>query len=441
TWTNVVRRIPGLPKNTWCSRVEASHFAAGTAYVSFDGHRTDDCTTYLYRTADFGQTWTSIRGNLPFGWVHVIREDDRNKNLLVTGMEFGVFATLDGGHTWFSLRHNLPTVAVHDLAIHPGRHDLIIGTHGMGIYILDDISALREMDENVLAAEAHLFTVRPVTQYIMGSLRENYSRPVFVGNNPAYGPILTAYFAAAPKTKPIIRVKDSAGEEVYKTELPLTAGLHRLNWNLQSIPRTEKGEKAVTVGPVFSALPFVSPGDFSAELELDGRAFTRAFAVQPDPRFDWPEEDRVAQKTAVAEVITIHSALSRAVTALSGVKREAEDLRKKMDQNKDLGEKAGPSLAALDNALQPLSAEIMPRPFDSGEAGLAQKLLMAGASVSNYPGRPTEMELSQIKEMKAKVAGLLERLNVFIRDRLPDLNKSLEENGLKAVKVPKEVVF
>ena len=441
TWTNVVRRIPGLPKNTWCSRVEASHFAAGTAYASFDGHRTDDDTTYLYKTADFGQTWTSIKGNLPFGWVHVIREDDRNKNLLVAGMEFGVFASLDGGQTWFSLRHNLPTVAVHDLAIHPRRHDLIIGTHGMGIYILDDISALREMDQNVLAVEAHLFDVRPVTQFIMGSLRENYSRPAFVGNNPTYGLILTVYFSSTPKTRPFLRVKDSLGEEVYKAELPLTEGLHRLYWNLQSIPKTEKGEKPVISGPVLSALPFVSPGEFSAELELDGRTFTRPFTVQPDPRFNWPEDERVAQRTAVADVINLHSALSRAVTALSGVKREAEDLRKQIDQNKDLGEKAGPSLSALENALQPLSSEIMPRPFDSGEAGLAQKLLVAGSSIANYPGRPTEMELSQIKDMKAKVAGLLDRLNVFIRDRLLDLNKGLEEKGLKAVKVPKEVVF
>jgi hypothetical protein len=297
------------------------------------------------------------------------------------------------------------------------------------------------MDENILAAEAHLFDLRPVTQFIMGNLRETYSRPAFVGNNPPYGLILTAYFGSTPKTKPFLRVKDSLGEEIYKAELPLTEGLHRLYWNLQSIPKTEKEEKPVISGPVFSALPFVSPGEFSAELELDGRTCTRAFIVQPDPRFEWPEEDRVAQKTAVAEVINLHSALSRAVTALSGIKREAEDLRKQIDQNKDLGDKAGLSLSALENALQPLSSEIMPRPFNSGEPGLAQKLLMAGASLANYPGRPTEMELSQIKSMKAKVAGLLDRLNIFIRDGLPDLNKGLEENGLKSVKVPKEVVF
>ena len=441
TWTNVVRRIPGLPQNTWCSRVEASHFAAGTAYASFDGHRTDDNGTYLYKTKDFGRSWTSIKGNLPFGWVHVVREDLHNKNLLFAGTEFGIFATLDGGLTWFSLRNNLPTVAVHDLAIHPRDQDLIIGTHGMGIYILDDITPLREMDPSVLAAEAHLFSVRPATQFIMGSLRESYARPVFVGNNPPFGPTLTSYFASAPKTKPILRVRDSRGEEVYKTELPLKEGLYRLNWNMQSIPRTEKGEKPFMAGPLFTAMPFVSPGEFSVELELEGRTLARTLVIRPDPRFEWSEEDRLAQRRAMAETISLHFTLSQALTALSGVKREADDLRKQLDQDKALAEKAGRALSALETALQPLSADILPRPFDVQEAGLTQRLLMLGASISGYPGRPTEMEISQIKEMKDKVAALIGRLNVFIRDELPGLNKDLAEKGLKAVKAPKEIVF
>jgi len=297
------------------------------------------------------------------------------------------------------------------------------------------------MDGNVLAAEAHLFSIRPATQFILGSRRENYSRPAFAGNNPPYGPLFTVYFGAPPKAKPTLRVKDNLGEEVYKTELPLRDGLHRLNWNLQSVPKTEKGEKPVLSGPIISALPFISPGEFSLELELEGRTLKQPFTVQPDPRFEWPEEDRSAQRAAVAEVISLHSALSRAVTALSGIKKETEELRKQIDQNKDLGQKAGSSLAALEEALLPLNSEIMPRPFDSGEPGLAQRLLVTSASLVTYPGRPTEMEMSQVKEMKTKVAGLLEKLNGFLRERLPGLNKNLEEKGLKAVKVPPEVVF
>jgi photosystem II stability/assembly factor-like uncharacterized protein len=101
SWENVVENIPGLPKNTWCSRLEASHFEAGTAYAAFDGHRMDDYSTYLYTTNDFGKSWKSIKSGLPFGWVHVIREDIRNKNLLFVGTEFGIFASLDRGRTWF----------------------------------------------------------------------------------------------------------------------------------------------------------------------------------------------------------------------------------------------------------------------------------------------------------------------------------------------------
>ena len=141
--------------------MEASHFDAGTAYASFDGHRTDDYRTYLYATADFGKTWRPLAQGLPFGWVHVVREDLVNRNLLFAGTEFGVHASLDGGRSWFSLRNNLPTVAVHDIAIHPRERDLIIGTHGRGIWVLDDISFLREMSEALLASDFRLFGVRP----------------------------------------------------------------------------------------------------------------------------------------------------------------------------------------------------------------------------------------------------------------------------------------
>ena len=132
TWTNVVKKIRGLPPNTWCSRIEASHFEAGTAYAAFDGHRHDDYGTYVYKTTDYGDTWKSIKGNLPLGWVHVIKEDLKNKNLLFVGTEFGIFASLDSGLSWFSLKNNLPTTAVRDIAIHPRENDLIIGTHGRG---------------------------------------------------------------------------------------------------------------------------------------------------------------------------------------------------------------------------------------------------------------------------------------------------------------------
>jgi hypothetical protein len=140
SWRNVVKNISGLPPSTWCARIETSHFQKGKAYAAFDVHRYDDYRTYVFKTTDYGKTWTSLRASLPCGWAHVIREDSFNRNLLFVGTEFGVYASLDDGMSWFSLNNNLLTVAVRDIAIHPRDRDLIIGTHGRGIWILDDFT-------------------------------------------------------------------------------------------------------------------------------------------------------------------------------------------------------------------------------------------------------------------------------------------------------------
>jgi len=255
TWKNVVKNIKDLPPNTWCSRIEASHFDQGTAYAAFDGHRHDDYNTYLYKTDDFGKTWTSLKGNLPFGWIHVVRGDLINKKLLYVGTEFGLYASLDGGQTWFSLQNNLPTVAVRDIAVHPKENDLIIGTHGRGIWILDDIKPLQEMNPQVFKSDFHLFGIRPANLYYMSSSGEPSSRPVYSGKNPDYGMILTAYVKDKPKEKPKIFIKNTEGETVHEFTLPTRKGILRHVWNLQIIPKTKDGKVVKPTGVGMIALP------------------------------------------------------------------------------------------------------------------------------------------------------------------------------------------
>ncbi len=270
TWKNVAPAIPGLPRHTWCSRVEASHFDAGTAYASFDGHRTDDYRTYLYATADFGKTWKPLANGLPFGWVHVVREDPVNRNLLFAGTEFGVHASLDAGRSWFSLRNNLPTVAVHDIAVHPREGDLIIGTHGRGIWILDDIAFLREMSEAVLASEFHLFSIRPVYYPLTSLKAESFGRPAFLGKNPPVGASVTTWLKSDLKEKVRIAVKDASGKLLGEMELGSKAGLQRAVWNLQVVPEASDGQKYPPTQAVFGALPVAFPGRYSVEIAPGG---------------------------------------------------------------------------------------------------------------------------------------------------------------------------
>ena len=140
--------MPGLPANHvyWISRIDASHFDAGTAYVAVDGHRSDDLKPYLFVTRDYGQTLESIAGNLPpFGNIQVVREDPKNQDLLYVGTEFGLYISLDGGKKWQKFMNNLPTARVDDILVHPRDNDLIVATHARGIWIADDITPLQQL--------------------------------------------------------------------------------------------------------------------------------------------------------------------------------------------------------------------------------------------------------------------------------------------------------
>src|SRR5262245_3728294 len=166
TFKNVVDKVPNVPKETHVSRVEASHFDAGGAYVTFDGHRTDDHKPYVVKTTDYGESWTSIAGNLPEGNVNVIREDPKNRNLLYLGTEYAFFISLDGGRSWKRFMNGLPTVRIDDILVHPRDNDLIVGTHGRSIWIIDDISPLQQMNEEATKGDAYVFDVRPATAWI-----------------------------------------------------------------------------------------------------------------------------------------------------------------------------------------------------------------------------------------------------------------------------------
>jgi len=239
TWKNVAANIPVLASNNFqISRVEPSHYDAGTCYVAVDGHRADDHKPYVFITKDFGETWKSVSGNLPFGNVNVVREDGKNKNLLFVGTEYGLFVTLNGGGEWKKFMTGLPTVRIDDLLIHPRDGDLIAGTHGRGIWICDDISALQQMNDKVMASNAHLFDVRPGVQWLNDV---TYSRSIggqknFKGENPQPGTAITYYLTAPPTSDVKLTISDITGKVVRNLTAKKDVGLNRVQWNLRGDP-------------------------------------------------------------------------------------------------------------------------------------------------------------------------------------------------------------
>jgi photosystem II stability/assembly factor-like uncharacterized protein len=239
-WTNVRDKITGDP-GYWVSRVEAGHHDAAVAYVSVTGLRNDDFKPYVWKTTDYGQTWTSIAGNLPAnGSVNVIREDRQNPNLLFAGTDFGLYATLDGGKTWSRMKNGLPTNPVHDLQIHPREKEVIVGTHGRGMFIAD-ISALEGLTPQAMNADAALFSIVPAVQWVQPP------RPVtasinFNGQSRPAGVTINYYLKSAVSSA---RVQVFDGTRmIADTAGPTAAGIQTVRWNLQSRRELTETERA-----------------------------------------------------------------------------------------------------------------------------------------------------------------------------------------------------
>jgi photosystem II stability/assembly factor-like uncharacterized protein len=239
-WAKLNDRIPGNP-GYWVSRVVASSHAPGTAYVTFTGLRNDDFRAFAYKTTDYGQTWTSIAGNLPAKSINVIREDPYNPNLLFVGVDFGVYFTIDGGKIWQEMKNGLPTQPVHDLKIHPREHDLIVATHGRGIFITD-ISALEEMSERTLAEDFHLFDVESKVKWT--TRRANASASTnFDGESEPNG-ILVSYLQKVPAPGDVTVRIIQGTRIVAETKGPNAAGMNQVLWNLRATPVTIPGQPA-----------------------------------------------------------------------------------------------------------------------------------------------------------------------------------------------------
>jgi len=443
SWTNVIAGVPGLPKHTWCSRVEASHFDPGTAFAAFDGHRTDDYATYLYKTMDFGRSWKSIKGNLPFGWIHVVREDPKNRNLLYAGTEFGVFASLDGGATWFTLKNNLPTVAVHDIAVHPRENDLIIGTHGRGVWILDDVSYLQEMSETVLNSSFHLFKARPATLFWSTVRGELYGKPGFLGKNPPLGIMVTTWSKIDIKEKTRIAVKDGAGAGETLTEFDLNqkAGLQRDTWNFQFLPAAADGKKYPASG-IGASLPSVRPGVYTLEINLGGTVYSCPAQVLADPRIEFPQDQWTAQKDFLGQLLKVSKKLALAVTAVRNIRRHLDALQpeiiKAPPEKSTLLRRAWHDFFAN---FAKLEKDILPRDILASQLSLEQslrgyslsiQLTILGESIARYPSAPTTTELAQFNEISALIDARVKNLNALIATELLKFNQLLKDSGLKS---------
>src|SRR4051794_40188964 len=332
-WTNITARVPGLPPNTYVSSLLPSHFVAGRVYATFDGHFNDDYRPYVYASEDFGQTWKPIVSGLPETGTHRLREDLTNPRLLFLGHEKGLHLSIDAGATWVAMNAGMPNVPVDDLLIHPRDHDLVIGTHGRSIWIVDDIGPLEAMNAEVLSSAASLLP-SPRAQLLKIYNRQAwYGAGQYFAPNPDFGGVITYYLRDAASADVNIEIQDPSGAVVRTLTGPGKRGLNRVSWDLRLAPPVAEERDAPAVGGFGGAPtgPEVLPGKYAVVLKTAAapRPLTTSLTIEGDPRVTFADADRRTRQKALLDLYELEKSLgvarasARALSAqLATVKRD-----------------------------------------------------------------------------------------------------------------------
>ena len=480
-----VEKLPEVPELAYVSRIVASNHDANTVYVAIENHQNADFKPYLFKSTDAGRTWISIKSNLPAnGPVWAIAEDHVNPNLLFVGNEFGLFFTIDGGQKWIQLRGGLPTIQVRDLAIQKRENDLVLGTFGRGIYILDNYTPLRLLKPEMLRQDGLLFPVKDALMYIQsqplgGRGKSFQGESFYTAENPPFGATFTYYLKEDLKTKKtkrqdadrdaqrrnsaitlpsssdlraeeeeeapavIFTITDSSGRVVRRLTGPITAGMQRVSWDLRypapslPPPPNPESEDPFSDGP---AGPLVMPGAYKVSVakRVDG-AFTslgqaQEFQVTVEGQDRMSPSDRTALVEFQQKVARLQRAVQGAQATANSLKPRLAAIRRALLETPAAPEKLLDDAAALDKRTNQIL-----RAFQ-GDQALRQRNMNQTPSISERVGnitgsqrmstsRPTQTQIDQYAAAAQDFESVLGQLRQLIEGDLARLEKQMEAAG------------
>jgi hypothetical protein len=284
-WTDLTSNLTeaGAPEEYYVSRIFASHHDPETAYVVKTGFQRDDFRPFIHKTTDFGKTWISIAGNIPEGVIHVIVEDKKNPDLLFVGKEFAVWVTIEGGNNWISMKNNMPTQDIFDLLIHPRENDLVVGTYGRGLYVTD-ITPLQELNDEVLAKDAFLFSIEPKVQWVYKRRQNPFGQRQFSVPNETFGIIINYYLKDKAKDRIQVTIQDLLGKEIAKLKGSTKAGLNRIVWNMRrQLTQEEKDQIKESSRMQRRQGELVPPGDYIVIMQIGDKTLKRIAKIRKMP--------------------------------------------------------------------------------------------------------------------------------------------------------------
>lgn len=430
TWVNVAGQVPGLPPGTWVSHVEASRHAEGTAYVTFDGHYAGDMRTYVYRTTDFGSTWESLATDAVEGYAHVIREDPVSPDLLFLGTEFGLFISVDRGRSWARFEGGFPRkVAVRDLAVHPREHDLIVATHGRGIYILDDITPLRHLTGEVLEREVALLPSRPTELLVPASVQEYPGDEEFIGSNPAEAASIVYYLRRRALFGDLrVEIYDAEGKLVRSLPGGRRRGLNRVEWPMRLRPPRVPPATSLVAQPFALMGPRVPEGTYTVQLVKGEERYQGTITLVADPRSIASAEERALQNRTAMDLYRMVERLAYVVDAV----HELRDAARAAADSLGARGPAGRRLAAYADRLEAFRASLVATSeagMLAGEQRLREKLVELYGAVNGYEGRPTKSQLGRVELLSRELEEAEQRFAELVGAELVAVNRELERRG------------
>ena len=431
TWTNTVANIQGLPKNTWCYHIEASNFNKGTAYAVFEGHTNNDMNPYVYKTTDFGKTWKSIVTDEIQGFARNIQEDYENEDLLFLGTEFGLYTTIDGGKHWNKFTNNMPAVAVHYIELHKRTNDLVMGTHGRGVIIIDDISPLRQLNQEVLQKEVHFFATKPSVMVEESGFGGGSTETQFVGPNPTKAARIVYYLKKRHTFgKMNMEIKDSEGNTVIELTPGKSKGINVVTWNYTiRQPKVAKG-KTFSFGGFTS--PRVQAGTYKVVLTKGKDTYETDLVLVNDPTSLLTEADRKEKHEITMKLYNMNEDLAYVVYEMDEYIARAENLMKEDAKAKKVAEPVVKSLNDLKDTMVITKGDNY---VGAAEPQLREKLSDLYSKIASGYERPSASEMENLQLLEERFNKAKADFDKIKEKEVSKMNAYIQKNNLKAVEL------
>jgi photosystem II stability/assembly factor-like uncharacterized protein len=456
SWSNVTPK--GLPEWAMVSLIEPSPFDAGTAYAAVDAHKLDNFKPYIFKTTDFGKTWSTLTSGLPDGsYVHVVREDPKRKGMLYAGTETGIWVSFDDGARWQSLQLDLPTTPIHDLIIHDD--DLVVATHGRAFWSLDKIDPLRQMKSGMMNEDARLFEPSTVMRSRIGHSKR---RREPAGENPAAGAALYYYLKEEAKDPAKLEILDAQGKvirtytsEEKKTEaapdegdkddeaehIPVKAGPNVFIWDLRYEPPTKIPAAIYDEGDPVG--PLVMPGTYQARLTIKGKTSTAPIEVKMDPRLKTSTEDLQKQFDLMMKMRDRQEQMNRAILAIRDLRVQLNLVEKRWS-GKDNAKAVIEQSVALRKKIGAIEDELIQVNSKASEDELNYPTKMNSwlgylqAAVDSADAQPTEGEVAVFADLNQKLDAHLAKWHEVLSTDVPAINEAMTKNGIAFISAAPE---